>query len=562
QDVVSKCLKKDRNQRYSTINDLEKDLVHARQEISNPTAWPLLDKTVRRPSARSHRPKLRRRWLVSAAIFVAVAGIVATAGHFLVSHRVASSSQPQINSLAVLPLKPFDARDNSLGLGIADALIRKISQTGRVVVRPTSSVRRYLNDDTDALAAGRQLNADAVLEGSVQRDSDQLRIVVNLMRTVDGFSLWSQQFDMHQADVFTIQDTMAQQIASRLRLQLDNAQQSRLTKDYTSNTRAYDFYSKAIYNLEQRGFGISTKPQMDETIDLFRKAIAEDPNYALAHAELAYAYAWTALFIEPQDSVWGEQAQAEINRAQEIDPQLAETHIARYLMLWSGYGGWQVEAAIRELQVAQQLNPNVGHTELGSLYQHVGLEDFAAREFKRGLEIDPTSDLLKDTIVMMHNIVRDYDNELSDNQKYFPSRGPSVWYLLSKGRLNDVQELIDKSGSKIDWLPQAKGLLFALKKDFVSAEREIPGILSQFPTRDPEYHHATYDVACIYALEGNSKEAVKWLTETAASGFSCYPLFGRDPYLNRIRSASEFVQFMTRMKEQNDKYRRVAEGQK
>src|SRR3989442_15801991 len=98
--------------------------------------------------------------------------------------------------------------------------------------------------------------------------------------------------------------------------------------------------------------------------------------------------------------------------------------------------------------------------------------------------------------------------------------------------------------------------MFALKGDFRAAEAEIPITLSKHPLKDPLYHHAAYDIACIYALEGKSVEAVKWLREAAHTGFPAYPLFERDAFLNRIRQAPEFIQFMAEMKAQNERYRR------
>ena len=247
------------------------------------------------------------------------------------------SSQPEIKSLAVLPLKSLDAGENYLGLGIADAAIRRVSQTGRLIVRPTSAVRRYLNEDTDALTAAKQLGVDSVLEGSLQRAGDRLRVSVNLLRCLDGKSLWSDSFDILMADIFTVQDTVAQQVASRLRLQMDASQQAQLTKRYTSNPVAYEFYLKGAYNFDQRMR--DPAQMMDSTISYYKKAIEADPNFALAHAQLAYAYAHLAVFLEPTQPAWVALAKEEINRAQELDPQLADTHLARFQLLYSEFGG-------------------------------------------------------------------------------------------------------------------------------------------------------------------------------------------------------------------------------
>src|SRR2546425_2560082 len=569
QRILRKCLEKDRERRYQTMRDVALDLDSCRREheAARETA-PQIERvtggeTRTTAAVEVKRPSflLSRRALVAGAgLLVLLAAVALT--YSLVFRRSAATARPsEIRSLAVLPLKSLDAGENYLGLGIADAVIRRISQTGELTVRPTSAVRRYLNEDTDALTAARQLSADAVLEGNVQRANDRLRVSVNLLRVSDGASLWADSFDMQMADIFTIQDTMSQQVASRLRLHLDPGQQARLTKRYTSNPIAYEFYVKGVYSFDQLrsgGYGEKAKPQAEAIIDLFKKAIEADPNYALAHAQLANVYTWTALFVEPTEPVWVDRARAEINRAQALDQQLAETHIARSLLLWSAYEGWQIEAAIRELRLAQQLNPNVGYDLLASLYQHAGLEDLSARELQRALDIDPTSKSVKSEIVGMSGIVRKYDEEFAASQKLLGESKPSAWYLMAKGRLDDAQKAIEELSAKEPdnlELPQTKAIFFALKGDFRSAEAEIPSILKNHPIKGPPYHHATYDIACVFALEGKSDEAVKWLKETAATGFPCYPLFERDAYLNRIRQAPEFIQFMAEMKAQNERYR-------
>jgi tetratricopeptide (TPR) repeat protein len=383
-------------------------------------------------------------------------------------------------------------------------------------------------------------------------------VSVNLLRVSDGVSLWADNFDMQAADIFTIQDTVAQQVASRLRLQLDPAQQARLNKRSTSNAIAYEYYVRGVHSLDQRGFGDDAKPQMEASITYLKKAIEADPNYALAHAQLANAYIWIAIFIEEQ-AVWAERAKEEINRAVALDPQLAETHVARHWLLCSAYEGWQSEAAVRELLLAQQINPNVGHVELGSIYYHLGLEELGDRAYQRALDIDPTSEYVKYMIHAHYSLVHKYDEAFAAYQKFNPNDPTPFWYIIGKGRLDEAQKRFDEISAQYPddrGVVLAKAKLSALKGDFRTAEAQLPSILSKLNPQNFAHHHTTYDIACLYALMGKSDEAVKWLRETAARGFPSYTLFEREPYLNRIRHAPEFIRFMEEMKAHYERYQR------
>jgi len=311
-----------------------------------------------------------------------------------------------------------------------------------------------------------------------------------------------------------------------------------------------------MYSLDQRGWSIEDKPQLEATIALFKQAISADPQYALAHAQLAYAYAWMAIFIE-LDPVWVEYARQEMRQAEALDSQLAETHVARHLILWSAYEGYQTEAAIHELLLAQQLNPSIGHLELGVIYWHNGLEDQASRELQRALEIDPTSEKVKEELYNSTILSGRTDEALAVQQRFF-NPGPGLKYYLEKNRLNEAQPLLEQVLAKDPNDPVVrlrKALFLALKEDFHAAEAEIPWILERIQ-KNRGYHHNAYEIARVYALAGKSQEATKWLRETAETGLPCYPLFERDPYLNRIRQAPEFIQFMSEMKAQVEKYKR------
>ena len=548
--IVGKALRKDPDRRYQTVKDFLVDLQALRQRLefekSHPTTSPLDEPA---PTAGRRPPRMPPRVLV---VVCALMALVGGAIGYAWWRQPSRAGQREIRSLAVLPLKSLDAGDHYLGLGIADAAIRRISQTGRLIVRPTSAVRRYLNEDIDALTAAKQLEVDSVLEGSLQRAGDRLRVSVNLLRSEDGASLWSDSFDIRMADIFTVQDTVAQQVASRLRLKLDPSQQAQLTKQYTSDPVAYEFYLKGAYTFDQRMRDAA--PMLDRTIRFYTQAIEADPNFALAHAQLAYAYAVRAVFLEPTQPAWIAHAKEEINRAQTLDSQLAETHLARFQLLYSQFEGYQGEAAAREALWANQLNPNVGHGELAYIYNHLGLEDLAARELSRALEIDPTSDARKETALLMYEVQSRFDDYNADRSVRHNGRMEAL-YLIAKGRLDDARTIVDNNFPERISQGPTKALLLAVKGDFLAAEAAIPVILASHPTKDPLYHHATYDIACIYALQGKNAEAVRWLRESAVSGFHLYPRYTRDAFLNRIRQSPEFIQFLAEMKAENDRYR-------
>jgi len=570
QRIVSKMLRKKPDERYQTMKGLIADLKELKDRItletkpgrssaadSANTTDVLINTTGDgdRKTAESTGEQGKRRLAKFIAVSAAVAALITTAWYL---QRAASRTEPRIRSLTVLPLKSLDSGENYLGLGIADAVIRRISQTGQLTVRPTSAVRKFLTEDTDAIAAAQQLSTDAVLEGSVQHADDRLRISVNLLRTSDGVSIWSDNFDMHSADIFTIQDSVAQQVVSKLRLKLDPDQTERLKKHATSNQLAYDYYLKGVYSFDQRTWGEKAKPQAEATADLFKNAIAADPNFALAHAQLANVYAYIAILIDSKDPIWAERAREEIARAESLDPTLAESHTARGTLLIGSHSGYQWEAGIREFLAAAQIDPNVAHMNLGGAYYHIGLEDLADREFQRALEIDPTSKTNQTEYTLFFLNLRRYEEFDAVNQKYFPDDPPTSDSLIASGRLDEAQKLIDqemKDYSDNPWTHAEYAIFLGLKGDRVGAEASIQDAIKLLDRDNLTYHHMTYEIACAYAVLNKTEEAMKWLRVTADTGFPCYPAFQRDVYLDRMRGNPQFVQFMAEMKSLNEKYR-------
>ncbi|HSE38699.1 MAG TPA: winged helix-turn-helix domain-containing protein, partial [Blastocatellia bacterium] len=204
-------------------------------------------------------------------------------------------------SLAVLPFKQLQASsgDDYLELGIADALITRLSNLSQVTVRPTAQVLKYTYSGEELAAVGRELGVDLVLSGRVQRDGDRIRVTVQMIHAKDGHPVWAQQFDERFTDLFTVEDSISQQVTQALTLKLTADEQQRLAKHSTENSAAYVNYLKGRFYMLRY-----TPDGFNNSVLHFNQAIALDPNYALAYAGLADTY--TATYggvLSPRDSL-------------------------------------------------------------------------------------------------------------------------------------------------------------------------------------------------------------------------------------------------------------------
>lgn len=488
----------------------------------------------------------RSRKGAATVLIVAIVGF----GFWLRWRNQSKPPVTEIKTLAVLPLRSQipEEQDDYLGLGIANEIITKISQTGTLTVRPTSAIRRYTNQEVDALQAARDLQVDAVLDGTYLRVGNHLRITVNLLKTSDGSSLWAGKFDQQFTDIFTIQDRVSQQVAQRLWLRLGPTEQARLTKRYTSNPMAYSYYAKAMYHFYNIGANRSTQSDASLSVELFKKAIELDPEYALAHAQLGYTYTKIAVFQDDNPSLI-ESARQELGIAETIDPQLAEVHLARYFIAFSQYEGWIIDKAMRELRLAQELDPSVGHAQLVDLYSHIGLEEQTTKEFELALKFDPNNEEIKNVYINSFLISGRPDEAFEASRKFF-NRDPDLRYFLEKRMVKEAELLAAREYERDPdavWKFVDQILLKALRGKHEEAQAAVRAILAKERSYRG-YHHDTYNIARIYALGGKSEEAIKWLRTTVREGFPHYPLFARDTFLNPIRDDAAFKKFMAEMK--------------
>lgn len=346
------------------------------------------DSQIERPSpARQRNPFWKNRFFVPATGLVILLAVVLPVLLWN-SRQAPPENAMRIKSLAILPFKPLVAEDRneSLEIGMTDTLISKLG-SGETVVRPLSSVRRFANVDQDAVQAGRSLGVDSVLDGSVQRSGDKIRVNVRLIRIADGSALWTGTFDEKFTDIFVVQDAISRKVASALTLQLNGDETTKLEKRYTNNVEAYQLYLRGRYHYFKL-----TLPEIRKGIDFYQQAIDLDPAYALAYAGMADAYRTLPLAgwsVASKDAM--PQAKAAATRALELDPNLAEAHIA---LGWVGFlYDWDWNSAESELKRAIELAPNNAdaHRAYAHFFSIVGRHDEAIAEGKRARELDPNS---------------------------------------------------------------------------------------------------------------------------------------------------------------------------
>ena len=335
------------------------------------------------------------RYLAAGIVVVAAAALVVLTIQLVRKSSSSIAPAPTVaeipvaaKSIAVLPFKPLAAqnRDEILENGMADTLIAKLSTIHDVVVPALASTRKYEEQGHDLLALGKLLHVRSVLEGTLQRVADRIRVSARLINVSDGASLWSGTFDEKFTDVFAVQDAIAQKVAAALTLHLSGEDQKQLTKRYTENTDAYQLYLKGRFYWNKY-----TEQGWRKSIEYFKQALGKDPNYAKAYAGLADSYSLMGeLGFLPADEAFP-KAQFYAENALKLDDALSDAHLS--LGIVRLFYDEDLEAAEKELRRAKELNAN--NAQAYHFYAHYlqfsGRAPEAIAEIHRGAMLDPTN---------------------------------------------------------------------------------------------------------------------------------------------------------------------------
>src|SRR6266487_303087 len=322
----------------------------------------------------------------------------------------AAGSLPE-KSIAVLPFDNLSRDpDNAYFCeGVQDEILTRLAKVADLKVISRTSTQHFKSAPENLPQIAKQLGVAHILEGSVQKANDQVRVNVQLINALTDAHLWAETYDRKLTDIFAVESEISKTIADTLQAKLTGSEKISIAKVPTANTEAYELYLKGIFFWNKR-----TGADLKRAIDYFNQAIAKDPNYALAYAGLADSYTLLSVFgaASPQDSI--PQARVAVKKALELDNTLAEAHASSGRIL-SGYD-YEFERAIAEFERAIQLNPNYAtsyHWISNGPLTARGEFDRAITEGKRAVELDPLSMIDNADLGQIYFYARRYDEAIS-----------------------------------------------------------------------------------------------------------------------------------------------------
>src|SRR5579863_948805 len=476
---------------------------------------PSLSPTQPSPSAEAPVDPVRSK--ARALLIAAVLTIVAIAAILVLiptlSRRAAAT--PSVHSIAVLPLANFSGDPNQeyFADGMTDELITDLAKIGGVRVISRTSVMRYKGTSKGLPEIARELNVDGIIEGSVTRSGQRVRITAQLLYGPTDKHLWAETYDRDLGDVLSLQSDVAQAIAQRVRAQVTPLQQARFNAARPVNPESYDAYSKGRYHLWNQ-FGMAQSLNTAKTY--FEEAVGKDPGFALAHSGLADAYLYLALFRHVSPASSYRPAEEAVRQTLTLDDSIGEAHDTLALLSWRY--NWDWDATERELNQAIALAPSYScaHEDRAAYLAFRGRRSEAEGEVATSLQLDPSVySALTETAVLYQ--LRDFDRLIKVSRggmvlnpnEWFEHFYLGVGYEGTGKRLESVaeyQKAVELSGGDQD-------ATAALAHAYASVGRrtETQKILRALQQESAKVYVSPYLIATLYAALGDKDSAFKFL---------------------------------------------------
>ena len=538
--IILKCMDKDPARRFQSAKELLVDL----RRLG--TTSKVQDLPLRQPIPGFWKKSVKLA-AYCAAGFLSLAAVLTAANVGGWRDRLLGRPRPaQIRSLAVLPLenRSHDPEQDYFADGMTDELITELAKLNAVRVISRTSVMRFKTTDKSLPEIATSLNVDAVVEGSVQRVGDRVRINARLLQARTDQELWARSYEHDLKDVLSLQHEVAEAIEGSIEATLRPSQGSQKVRPV--NPVAHEAYLKGLYYWNKR-----SPEGLRKAMKYFQDAIKEDPNYALAYAGLSYTYAFAPELGIPSETAKLNQ-KASAMKAVELDGSLSEAHTA----LAAAFGGeWNWSRAESEYRRAIELNPNYATARHWYSVQLsiLGSHDEAINEAKRALELDPLSLIIQANLGGRYLRAGRYDEAISECQKALDMDGSFAvahycigFARLQKGQLPDAIAALKSAAQLSQGDPEslsALGYAYAVSGN----TKEASKIIRQLQESSNGKYFPAYYIALVDAGLGLKQDALSSLARAYEHRSAELAFAKTEPMLASLRAEAEFRDLLLRV---------------
>jgi TolB-like protein/Flp pilus assembly protein TadD len=519
-------------------------------------AFELTPQGIKREESAEETPANQRQGSIYGPwVYVVLVSVLLSVGLFLVGRYTAPKNSATVEerragqsistkSIAVLPFDNLsrDPDNAFFAEGIQDEILARLAKISDLKVISRTSTQHYKSSPDNLPEIARQLGVSNLLEGSVQRANDRVRVTVQLINAENDTHLWAETYDRNLTDIFAVESEIAKAVADTLRAKLTGSEQNAIATRPTENTEAYQLYLKGRYFWNKRNAG-----DFKTAIGYFQQAIDKDPGFALAYAGLADTYVLMSGFAaaSPKDSL--PKAKAAAQKALELDPMLAQAHASLGQALFAY--DLNFTEANREFRRAIELNPN--YATAHQWYAESGLTplgqfDDAIAEMKRALELDPLSVIINADVGGVLFNARKYDQAIAQLRKTL-EMDPGFYYahwnlgqvLEMKGLTNEAMAEYEKAIA-LDQDPLLQALLGRLYAKTGRKDKAL-AVLDRLRQLSKERYVSPYNFAIIHLGLGQKDEAIHFLEQTYEDRDGYNIAFLKvDPFLDPLRGDPRF----------------------
>jgi len=538
EEIITKCLSKAIPDRYKSVNELICDLQNIKDDSTTP-------KISSKKEKRSKDLRVILQFIVP--LFLVLFTLLVVTGYFIFNNKKTEESKLQF--VAVLPFVNIrnDTETDFLSFALATQIIGDLTYIKSVSVRPSSSIRKYIKQNVDASTAGKELLVDYVLTGHYLKETDIIRMDVELINVQTNEIIWSEPIEVRYENAFKLQDIVSEKVINSLKIQFSADERQLIQTDVPQNPLAYEYFLRSLsYPLSNEGHSLA--------IEMLKKSIQLDSTFAPAFVELGQRINGYAIYyLQGVEGLI--KAEQYYLKALSLNSE-SLCALSNLAGLYNSIG--RKEKAMELVRKALEINPNDTWSlfNLSKIYRYTGMLNESEKEADKVLRIDPHNPSFRSmvlTYIYLGKFNKAFEAaEIDRGSAYeLTMKGTT---LLQDGRSDEAMKYFTQV-LKIENIG-AMGIFATGYKSYIEGNKErglqIIGLWEQSNPYDAEN---LYFLASIYGLFNNKAGCIRILRKAIDSGFFNYPFMLRDPYLDSVRNDPEFQQVLTIAKEKHEVFK-------